>query len=104
MWPLSGTTTCFPRVVKPAFHIVLTRPGGKMPAIGGSIQYVNQKFLPLRPDAAYLLFLSRVPATGAYQPASIALKGQVFSSLQPDLASSQWRIYRTAYVTNHLRS
>ncbi len=45
--------------LRPELHIVLTRPGGKVPATAGFVRYVNQMFLPLRPDTTYLLFLFR---------------------------------------------
>ncbi len=87
-----------PSKLEPALHIVVTRPGGKLPVSGGSVQYVNQMFLPLRPDTTYLLFLSQIPATGAFQPASLGTNGQVFSSLEMQPFGSQWRIYRAAYI------
>ena len=80
-----------PSKLEPALHIVVTRPGGKLPVSGGSVQYVNQMFLPLRPDTTYLLFLSQIPATGAFQPASLGTNGQVFSSLEMQPFASQWR-------------
>jgi hypothetical protein len=80
-------------------HIVITRPGGTIAVNGGFIQFSNQMFLNPRSGRTYLLFLSQVPATGAYQPAGIASKGQVFSSLELQAPAAHWRIYRTAYVT-----
>jgi hypothetical protein len=50
-------------------HIVITRPGGKLPVAGGFIQYDNQMLLRPRPGRTYLLFLRQIAGTGAYQPA-----------------------------------
>jgi hypothetical protein len=85
--------------LEPTFHIVLTRPGGKIPVTGGFIQYLNQMFLPPGLDKTYLLFLNQVPAPGTYQPASVGSKGQVFSTLELQPSGTQWRVHRAAYLT-----
>jgi hypothetical protein len=79
-------------------HIVITRPGGKLPVAGGFIQYDNQMLLRPRPGRTYLLFLRQIAGTGAYQPAGDVRGRMVFSTLELQPSGTQWRIYRGAYM------
>jgi len=84
--------------VRPGNHLIATRPGGRLPGIGGSIQYDNAMIPTLQRQRTYMLFLSQVPSTGGWQPAPDAHSRLVFSTLQMELSGGEWKIYRSTYL------
>ena len=53
--------------LKPETTITVTRPGGKVLLFGKIASFTSSAFNPLQPGRRYLLFLSYLPATGAYR-------------------------------------
>ena len=53
--------------LKPETTITVTRPGGKVLLFGKIAHFELLSFKPLQPGRRYLLFLSYLPATGAYR-------------------------------------
>ena len=53
--------------LKPETIITVTRPGGKILLFGQTANFSDSLFKPLHPGRRYLLFLSYLPNTGAYQ-------------------------------------
>ena len=53
--------------LNPETTITVTRPGGKVLLFGKIASFQSSAFNPLQPGRRYLLFLSYLPATGAYQ-------------------------------------
>ena len=53
--------------LKPETTITVTRPGGKVLLYGQIASFTSSAFKPLLPGRRYLLFLSYLPATGAYR-------------------------------------
>ena len=53
--------------LKPETTITVTRPGGKVLLFGKIASFSSSAFKPLEPGRRYLLFLSYLPSTGAYQ-------------------------------------
>lgn len=53
--------------LKPETIITVTRPGGKVLLFGKIAHFELLSFKPLQPGRRYLLFLSYLPATGAYR-------------------------------------
>jgi hypothetical protein len=56
------------RTLKPDASITVTRPGGKILLFGQIAHFREAAFKPLLPGRRYLLFLTYLPATGAYKP------------------------------------
>ena len=52
--------------LKPETTITVTRPGGKVLLYGKIASFESLRFKPLQPGRRYLLFLSHLPSTGAY--------------------------------------
>ena len=54
----------------PQTEIVVTRPGGRIQIGGRIVEAVDVCFKPLSEEKRYLLFLHRIPTTGAYKAVS----------------------------------
>jgi len=83
-------------------HVAITRPGGVLPVPGGFVEYNNEMVPRLRQGRSYLLFVSIIPGSGAYQPASDAQRRAVFSTLEFQSSEARWAIYRSAYTNRNL--
>ena len=80
--------------VTSAKDIIVTRPGGSMTLGSGSfnqVTFTHQAFPQLQPGAKYLMFLSFIPATGAYQAID------AFSTLVA--GDANWGMARRVYST-----
>lgn len=54
----------------PQTEISVTRPGGRIQIKGKIVQAIDVSFMPLSEGKRYLLFLHRIPITGAYKAVS----------------------------------
>jgi hypothetical protein len=87
-----------PLRLNPTPRVVITRPGGILPVVGGFVRYDNGLLPTLKPNRQYLLFLRQLPQTAAYEPAQDARKRLVFSTFELRPNGTQWRAYRDAYM------
>jgi hypothetical protein len=84
-----------PVAIKPDGTITVTRPGGKVLLFGRIASVGDSAYESLMPGRRYLLFLSYIPATGAYRAVDHASSFDITEVRVRTLSSAAFRPYAT---------